>query len=65
MAATGAYVIGAELDKFNNVWAVGRSLNRFDGSVLTYYTHLNSAVPSNEPYFLDTRSISIDEDSSK
>lgn len=65
MAATGAYIIGAELDKFNNVWAVGRSLNRFDGSVLTYYTHLNSAVPSNEPYFLDTRSISIDEDSSK
>ena len=65
MASTGAYINQAELDKYNIVWAVGRSLNRFDGSSSTYYTSLNSAVPSNGPYYLDTRSISIDEDSSK
>jgi hypothetical protein len=65
MASTGAYINQAELDKYNIVWAVGRGLNRFDGSSSTYYTYLNSAVPSNGPYYLDTRSISIDEDSSK
>lgn len=65
MASTGAYINQAELDKFNIVWAAGRGLNRFDGSTSTYYTYLNSAVPSNGPYYLDTRSISIDEDSAK
>jgi hypothetical protein len=65
MASTGAYINAAELDKYNIVWAVGRGLNRFDGISSTYYTYLNSAVPSNGPYYLDTRSISIDEDSNK
>lgn len=65
MASTGAYINQAELDKYNIVWAAGRGLNRFDGNTSTYYTYLNSAVPSNGPYYLDTRSISIDEDSSK
>lgn len=65
MASTGAYINQAELDKYNIVWAVGRSLNRFDGNSSEYYTNLNSAVPGNGPYFLDTRSISIDEDSNK
>jgi len=65
MASTGAYINEAELDKYNIVWAVGRGLNRFDGTSSTYYTSLNSAVPSNGPYYLDTRSISIDEDSNK
>jgi len=65
MASTGAYINQAEIDKYNISWAVGRGLNRFDGSSSTYFTYLNSAVPSNGPYYLDTRSISIDEDSSK
>lgn len=65
MASTGAYINQAELDKFNIVWSVGRSLNRFDGISSEYYTNLNSAVPGNGPYFLDTRSISIDENSVK
>ena len=65
MASTGAYINQAELDKYNIVWAVGRGLNRFDGNSSIYLTHLNSAVPSNGPYYLDTRSISIDEDSFK
>ncbi len=65
MASTETYINQAELDKYNIVWAVGRGLNRFDGNSSTYYTYLNSAVPSNGPYYLDTRSISIDEDSNK
>jgi hypothetical protein len=65
MASTGAYINQAELDKYNIVWAAGRGLNKFDGTTSTYYTYLNSAVPSNGPYYLDTRSISIDEDSAK
>ena len=65
MPSTGAYINQAQLDGFNNVWAVGRDLSKFDGTVLTYYDYINSAVPSNNPYYLDTRSISIDEDNTK
>ena len=65
MPSTGAYINQAQLDGFNNVWTVGRDLSKFDGTVLTYYDYLNSAVPSNNPYYLDTRSISIDEDNTK
>mgnify|MGYP003348460159 FL=1 len=65
MPSTGAYINQAQLDGFNNVWTVGRDLSKFDGTFLTYYDYLNSAVPSNNPYYLDTRSISIDEDNTK
>jgi hypothetical protein len=65
MASTTGYINGAALDGFNNVWAVGRDLTKFDGSTWSYYDSTNSAVPSNIPYYLDTRSISIDEDSVK
>jgi hypothetical protein len=65
MASTTEYINGASLDGFNNVWAVGRDLTKFDGSVWSYYDSTNSVVPSNIPYYLDTRSISIDEDSTK
>lgn len=65
MPSTGAYINQAQLDGFNNVWTAGRDLSKFDGTVLTYYDYLNSAVPSNNPYYLDTRSISIDEDNTK
>ena len=54
MASTGAYINQAELDKYNIVWAVGRSLNRFDGNSSEYYTNLNSAVPGNGPYYAKT-----------
>ena len=65
MPSTGTYINQAQLDGFNNVWTVGRDLSKFDGTVSTYYDYLNSAVPSNNPYYLDTRSISIDEDNTK
>jgi hypothetical protein len=65
MPSTGAYINQAQLDGFNNVWTVGRDLSKFDGTVLTYYDYLNSSVPRNNPYYLDTRSISIDEDNTK
>ena len=65
MASTTGYINGAALDGFNNVWAVGRDLTKFDGSTWSYYDSTNSAVPGNIPYYLDTRSISIDEDSVK
>lgn len=65
MAATGSYINSAQIDKFNNVWSVGRDLVKFDGLTSTYFNFTNSSVPSNNPYYLDTRSISIDEDSAK
>lgn len=65
MASTTEYINGIALDEFNNVWAVGRDLTKFDGSQWSYYDSDNSAVPGNLPYYLDTRSISIDEDSVK
>jgi hypothetical protein len=65
MASTSAYINGTALDEFNNVWAVGRDLTKFDGSSWTYYDSTNSVVPGNIPYYLDTRSISISPDSTK
>lgn len=62
MAATGAFINAADLDGFNNVWTVGRDLNKFQGSTSTYLNFTNSAVPSNFPYYLDTRSISINKE---
>ena len=65
MASTTAYINQIQLDGFNNVWVAGRDISKFDGTFLTYYDHTNSAVPSNSPYYMDTRSISIDEDDTK
>lgn len=42
------------------VWGCGQDLRRFNGSSWEYYNYTNSAVPSASPYYLDTRSISID-----
>ena len=42
------------------VWGCGQDLRRFNGSSWEYYDYTNSAVPSSSPYYLDTRSISID-----
>ena len=65
MPGTGSYINQTSLDNFNNVWVVGRDVSKLDGTVLTYYDYTNSAVPSNNPYYMDTRSISIDEDQTK
>jgi len=43
-----------------SVWCVGRDLTVFSAGVWSAYDWTNSAVPSNAPWYLDTRSISID-----
>lgn len=65
MPTTFLYINDAELDSFGDVWAVGRDLTKYDGTDWSYYNSLNSVVPSNVPYFLDTRSISIDNEDNK
>jgi hypothetical protein len=42
------------------VWGCGQDLRRFNGASWEYYNYTNSVVPSSAPYYLDTRSISID-----
>ena len=49
-----------DVDSEFYVWGSGQDLRRFDGNTWEYYNYTNSAVPSGAPYFLDTRSISID-----
>ncbi len=49
-----------DIDSEFYVWGSGQDLRRFDGNTWEYYNYSNSAVPSGAPYFLDTRSISID-----
>ena len=49
-----------DIDSEFYVWGSGQDLRRFDGNTWEYYNYTNSAVPSGAPYFLDTRSISID-----
>lgn len=65
MANLNLYINEASLDSSGYVWAVGRNLSVCDGNGWTYYNSSNSAVPSNGPYFKDTRSISIDPQDNK
>ena len=65
MPTTFLYINTASLDSHGDVWAVGRDLTKYDGENWSYYDGNNSVVPSNSPYFLDTRSISIDNENSK
>jgi len=58
----GVQNIQISLDSQDKIWAVGQDLKMFDGTTWNYYNFQNSAVPSNYPYFLDTRSISITPD---
>jgi len=54
-----------KLDNKNRVWSSGQDLSFYDGSQWNYVNHQNSALPSNEPYYLDTRCLSIDIDQKK
>jgi hypothetical protein len=65
MPTTFFYINTAALDSYGDVWAVGRDLTKYDGENWSYYNYQNSVVPSNSPYFLDTRSISIDNENTK
>jgi len=65
MPTTFFYINSAALDSFGDAWTVGRDLAKFDGESWSYYNYQNSVVPSNDPYFLDTRSISIDNENNK
>ena len=60
MPNTTLYINQISLDNEFYVWASGQDLRRFNGSSWDYYNSSNSAVPSTSPYYLDTRSISID-----
>ena len=60
MASYGININQIDTDSDFFVWASGQDLRRFDGASWEYYNYQNSAVPSSAPYFLDTRSISID-----
>jgi len=65
MANTQIYINQGALDSTENIWCVGRDLAVYNGQGFIYYNYQNSAVPSNDPYYLDTRSISIDYDDNK
>ncbi len=65
MPTTFLYINDAKLDSFGDVWAVGRDLTKYDGTSWDYFDSSNSVVPSNTPYYLDTRSISIDSNDNK
>ena len=60
MASYGLIMNQIALDSEFYVWGCGQDIRRFDGESWEYYDHTNSAVPSGFPYFLDTRSIDID-----
>ena len=65
MANSLLYINQGALDSTENIWCVGRDLTVYDGQSWTYYDYANSVVPSNDPYYLDTRSISIDYEDTK
>ena len=61
MPGSSIYINQIDLDSNSFVWATGQDLRKFNGTSWEYYDSLNSAVPSGSPYYLDTRSISIDD----
>jgi len=65
MANTLLFINQGSLDSAGNVWCAGRDLTVYNGQSWTYFDASNSSVPSNNPYYLDTRSISIDTDDLK
>ena len=60
MPSSSLYINQIDLDQEFYVWASGQDVRRFNGSSWEYYNSTNSAVPQVSPYYLDTRSISID-----
>jgi len=60
MANLGNIITDISIDRSNDIWITGADVVKYDGSVFNKYNFTNSAVPSNSPYYLDTRSISID-----
>ena len=60
MPGSSIYINQIDLDSNSFVWATGQNLRKFNGTTWEYYDSSNSAVPSGSPYYLDTRSISID-----
>ncbi len=60
MASYGLIMNQIALDSEFYVWGCGQDIRRFNGDSWEYYDYTNSAVPSGFPYFLDTRSIDID-----
>lgn len=54
------YINQIDLDSELSVWASGQDVRKYNGTAWEYYNSSNSAVPSVLPYYLDTRSISID-----
>ena len=65
MASTSLIITDITIDKSNDIWITGRDINKFEGSSYSLYNFQNSNIPSNSPYYLDTRSISIDSDGTK
>ena len=61
MPGSSIYINQIDLDSNSFVWSTGQDLRKFNGTTWEYYDSSNSAVPSGSPYYLDTRSISIDD----
>jgi hypothetical protein len=61
MPGSSVYINQIDLDPNFFVWATGQDLRKFNGTSWEYYDSSNSSVPSGSPYYLDTRSISIDD----
>jgi hypothetical protein len=61
MPGSSIYINQIDLDPNFFVWATGQDLRKFNGTTWEYYDSSNSSVPSGSPYYLDTRSISIDD----
>jgi hypothetical protein len=60
MPSSTLYINDIALDNEFFVWASGQDIRKYNGTSWEYYNGSNSAVPQASPYYLDTRSISID-----
>lgn len=60
MPSSTLYINDIALDNEFFVWASGQDIRKYNGTSWEYYNSSNSAAPQASPYYLDTRSISID-----
>jgi hypothetical protein len=63
MRTVSQIVTDFEIDSNNYIWVSGKDLNVYNGDGWITYNYANSILPSDYPYYLDSRSIAVSDKS--
>jgi hypothetical protein len=59
MRTTSQIVTDFEIDSNNYIWVSGKDINVYNGNNWITYNYQNSILPSDNPYYLDSRAIAV------